>query len=254
MASAVKPMWRQESEMEAMGGKQLPPEVWQRYLDGTDIATIAESLGLPVTDLQAKVDAYIDALEGDEKRAAALNMFIKLVHVYPDQETRYRVVAERLRFGDRLSILRDAIALERKRMALKYRYSGKNFWEIADLLGFWIVKGGTRVPNRAAAYKVFREALSGALMEGTDDLRKLNLGRLERLLEVVWKSAEDGNAAAIQQAVSIINTIDRYVSPVQRLDVQHSGSVALSWAEMVKSALKEAQDQSRTGEGEAEAT
>jgi len=29
--------------MEAMGGKQLPPEVWQRYLDGTDIATY----GLP---------------------------------------------------------------------------------------------------------------------------------------------------------------------------------------------------------------
>lgn len=215
---------------------------WDYYLGGSDLSAIADALGYPTVEaLRADLDAYIDSLDGLQKQSAALTMFINLEQDYPSAAERYRLVAERLHFG-RVPVVRSAISLERKRLALKYRYSGKTFQEIARLLGFWTTKGGVRIANGGSAYKAFKEAMEGVYIEDAGDFRKLNLERLGQLLDSVWESALTGHPVAIQQALSIIAAMDRYMN-VARMTIQHSGNVALTWESLVQQALQDEDDQ-----------
>ena len=72
---------------------------------------------------------------------------------------------------------RQVDALERQMEALKLRASGMRYQDISDQLGY-------KTPG--GAYKAVKTALVKTLQEPADDLRKLEVERLDELLVGLW--------------------------------------------------------------------
>lgn len=72
-------------------------------------------------------------------------------------------------------------ALERQRQALELRKSGITYEAIAAQLGY---------RTAAGAHKAVSTALKRTLQEPADDVRKIELERLDALLEDLWKKKD----------------------------------------------------------------
>lgn len=86
-------------------------------------------------------------------------------------------------------------AVERQRMALELRAVGKSFPAIAVELGY-------RGP--AGAYKAVMSALRRTLQEPADEVRKLELDRLDELMTFLWPEARLANYKAIDGILGIM--------------------------------------------------
>jgi len=86
-------------------------------------------------------------------------------------------------------------ALERERQALQLRKGGATFEAIAAHLGYH---------NHSGAYKAVRRAMRRTLQEPANELRRLELARLDDLLRGVWVAACQGNVAAVDRVLKIM--------------------------------------------------
>lgn len=85
-------------------------------------------------------------------------------------------------------------AAEKHRQALELRRGGATFAEIAAMLGY---------EGPSGAYRAVMGALRRTLQEPADELRSLELSRLDALLMAVWPQATRGNLGAIDRALRI---------------------------------------------------
>ena len=86
-------------------------------------------------------------------------------------------------------------AHERQKQALQLRTAGVAYEEIAARLGY---------RGRSGAYAAVMRALRATLQEPADELRTLELERLDRLLLGVWGQAAKGNQGAVDRALRIM--------------------------------------------------
>jgi hypothetical protein len=73
---------------------------------------------------------------------------------------------------------------------------GKTYDQVARAVGF---------ANRGTAHRVVTRALAGRLVDGIDDLRHIELGRLDALQAALWPRVEKGEVRAINSVVRIID-------------------------------------------------
>ncbi len=86
-------------------------------------------------------------------------------------------------------------ATDRKRQALELRRAGFGFVAIAEKLGYRSVSG---------AYGAVMRGLKETLREPADDLRKMELERLDRAQVAIWQAVQRGNTAAIDRLIRIM--------------------------------------------------
>lgn len=85
-------------------------------------------------------------------------------------------------------------AVEKQRRALELRKAGKSYGEIARAVGY---KGAS------GAHAAVRLALKKTLQEPADELRKLEIARLDAMLSAVWPRVEMGDPRAVEVALKI---------------------------------------------------
>jgi hypothetical protein len=86
-------------------------------------------------------------------------------------------------------------AVERKRQALELRKAGLTYQEIADRLGY---------DGPSGAYATIRAALRALVKEPAEELRDLEVARLDALLSGIWLEARKGNVSKIDRVLKIM--------------------------------------------------
>jgi hypothetical protein len=89
---------------------------------------------------------------------------------------------------------------DRRAKALELRRAGLGYAEIARQIG---------VSGPGAAYKIVRDALKATYQEPADDVRKLELDRLDRLQLAMWKRALGGKDPAGNPVPPDYEAVDR---------------------------------------------
>ncbi len=85
-------------------------------------------------------------------------------------------------------------AYERQRKAVAMRLAGVPFDRIAKELGY---------KDRGGAYHAVMVALKKTLQEPSDELRTLEVTRLDRMLQGLWEKIKTGDEAAIDRGLRI---------------------------------------------------
>lgn len=91
---------------------------------------------------------------------------------------------------------------ERRRQALELRKGGVHFQVIAEQLGY---------PAAGNAYRAIMKALKATLQEPADEVRALELERLDRMLLGVWSKAVGGDLKAIDRVLRIMERRAMYL-------------------------------------------
>jgi hypothetical protein len=86
-------------------------------------------------------------------------------------------------------------ANDKQRDALLLRKQGMTYEAIADTLGY---------ASPSGAYKAILSALQRTLQEPADDLRTLEGGRLDAMLEATWGPASRGIPQAVDRVLRIL--------------------------------------------------
>lgn len=84
---------------------------------------------------------------------------------------------------------------ERKLQALELRKAGVSFQAIADALGYRSASG---------AFAAVKAALKTTLREPANELRELELARLDALLLPLWRRAQGGDDKAVDRCLRIM--------------------------------------------------
>lgn len=85
---------------------------------------------------------------------------------------------------------------ERRRRALELRKAGYGYQEIADQLG---------ISNPGNAYRIVQNALKATYREPADEVRKLELERLDRLMRAIWEQAIEGDGDSIDRILRLMS-------------------------------------------------
>ncbi len=91
----------------------------------------------------------------------------------------------------------DPDIIDRELAVVELRRTGETWDRIAKVVGY---------ANAAGAYKAYKRALLRTLQQPTEEMRDLELDRLDRLQRAYWKRAIDGETRA---ADFILRVIDR---------------------------------------------
>ncbi len=86
-------------------------------------------------------------------------------------------------------------ALEKQMQALELRKAGVSYVRIAEVLGY---------ASGSGAHKAVASALKKTLQEPADDLRTLEIERLDAMLSAIWASVKQGQYGAIDRAIKIM--------------------------------------------------
>lgn len=102
------------------------------------------------------------------------------------------------------SITQEVARRRREAAALRLRQEGHTFDEIAGKLGF---------ANRGAAYKAVQRALLDVVRQPAEELRRMEMERLEEMLQVLWPVATDSqnpkHLRAIEKVLSVMEHMER---------------------------------------------
>jgi hypothetical protein len=90
----------------------------------------------------------------------------------------------------------DPALIEKRRKALRLRKAGMGYESIASKVGY---------SNAGAAYKAVQAALKATIQEPADDVRTLEIERLDRLMLALWKLALEGESDAIDRVLKIMD-------------------------------------------------
>lgn len=84
---------------------------------------------------------------------------------------------------------------DKHRQALELRKAGASYEVIADKLGY---------SHPSGAHKAVTSALQKTLREPADDLRNLELDRLDAIMLALWQPARQGNQGAVDRILRIM--------------------------------------------------
>ena len=90
-----------------------------------------------------------------------------------------------------------ALAAERRRRAVEMALGGATYQQIAQGMGY---------ANRGTVHRIVQQALRQREVDGIDEVRLLELGRLDALQAALWGPALEGDTRA---AVVVLRLIDR---------------------------------------------
>jgi hypothetical protein len=144
---------------------------------------------------------------------------------------------ERRRSERRLS------AHDRRLEVLRLRKAGKDFREIAAEVGY---------AGPSGAYQAFEAAMRETLREPADQVRALELERLDAMLRAVWPSALEGELRSIETVLRLMDRRARYLGLDAPTKVDITARVR-GWAEELgldpDQAVAEAEQLLRSGRG-----
>lgn len=84
--------------------------------------------------------------------------------------------------------------LERHSQALELRKAGATYQQIGDAMGV----------NLETARRWVKQAMEGLIREPAEELRQLQMERLNTMLMVIWQEVRQGNLPAIDRALRIM--------------------------------------------------
>ena len=93
-----------------------------------------------------------------------------------------------------------ALAARRRTRAVELATQGLTYQQIADELGY---------AHRATVHRIVQQALESRLTEGVEQLREVEVARLDALQAGLWEAAMAGDAAAVNAIVKIVQTRSR---------------------------------------------
>jgi hypothetical protein len=85
---------------------------------------------------------------------------------------------------------------DRELAVIELRRTGETWERIAKIVGF---------AGASGALKAYRRAMTRTLKQPTDELREIELDRLDRLQRGIWERAKDGDIRAIDSVLRIID-------------------------------------------------
>lgn len=100
-------------------------------------------------------------------------------------------------------------AVERQRQALELRMAGYTYDVIAEQIGY--ADGGS-------AYKAVMLGIQKTLQEPADEVRKIEVARLDKLLAGIYLQAKQGNLPAMDRVLKVMERRDKLLGldrPVQ---------------------------------------
>ena len=89
-----------------------------------------------------------------------------------------------------------ALAAERRSRAVEMALTGSSYQAIADELGY---------ANRGTVYRLVKNALEDREVETIDELRQLEVDRLDALQVAIWDDAVNGDLGAVKAVLRIIH-------------------------------------------------
>jgi transposase-like protein len=89
-----------------------------------------------------------------------------------------------------------ALAAERRSSAVELALTGSSYQAIADELGY---------ANRGTVYRLVNNALKDREVETIDELRRLEVDRLDSLQVAIWEDAMTGDLAAVRAVLRILH-------------------------------------------------
>ena len=123
----------------------------------------------------------------------------------------------------------DAVkALDNQLKALELRKAGVSYQRIADALGYKSASG---------AHKAVHTALKKTLQEPADELRTLELERMDAALAAIWPSVKQGQYGAIDRYVKLSERRSKLLGldMPAKLDVTTDGK-AITWKDFIANA------------------
>lgn len=131
--------------------------------------------------------------------------------------------------------------LNRERIVVEERIRGKKYREIAQIIAR--EEGSPKPLCLAAISRLMSSAMAKQRehnIEAIEELRALELARLDKLIEGIWDNASTGDLDSIKQMLSILDR--RYkllnLEPPQRVDA----NIHTAWAHLVVSAQRRLQE------------
>lgn len=85
---------------------------------------------------------------------------------------------------------------------LELRRAGVTFDQIAKSVGY---------TNKGTAYEAYRRALTRTLQQPADEVRELELDRLDRAQTAIWASVMQGDPAAVNTLLKIMDRRSKYL-------------------------------------------
>lgn len=121
------------------------------------------------------------------------------------------------RGGRQNGVLSDARAISavaKQRRVLELRMAGAPFSRIAREVGYASLSG---------AHKAFQTALKATIQQPADEVRRLEVERLDALLGALWDLALGGNLQAIDRVLAVMQRRAAYLGldAPQKIDVEH---------------------------------
>ena len=98
---------------------------------------------------------------------------------------------------------------ERRTKAVRLAATGMDYTQIAKQLGYH---------DRSGAYKAIRGALAAQQAEAVDELRGLELERLDALQRSCWDAALEGDVASVDRVLKVIAARVRLLGLEQNQD------------------------------------
>ncbi len=106
-----------------------------------------------------------------------------------------------------------ALAGWRRAKAVELARAGHSYDSIAEVCGF---------ANRGTAWRTVQKALSSQVVAGVDELRELELVRLDQLLRAHWGKAMVGNLTSAKVVLRVIEQRSRLLG----LEYVHKGAAS----------------------------
>lgn len=116
-------------------------------------------------------------------------------------------------------------ALEKQTQALKLRLAGVSYEDIARTVGY---KGPS------GAYQAVKAAMKKTLQEPADDLRKIEVARLDEALRAIWPKVKKGDLLAIDRYLKISDRRAKLLGIDARAELQLSGEIRVDNIEEIR--------------------
>ena len=119
-------------------------------------------------------------------------------------------------------------ALEKRKQALQLAIAGVDYQTIADRVGY---------NSRQAAHAAVKSALVETLRPPSDELRQMQLTRLDEMIKYLWSQVSKGNYNAVDRIIKIEERRAKLLGldAPTKTDVT-SGGEKITWKEFIANA------------------
>lgn len=112
------------------------------------------------------------------------------------------------------------LAQQKRRQALEGRKAGLTYQQIADSVGY---------TDASAAHKAVMKAFGEVIQEPVNELKTIQIERLNHMLVALWGRVQQGDERAISTALMVMNKMDALMGTdaAQRIEVKKTDAVLI---------------------------